>query len=136
MLSLHPEACRFPHGHTRTIEVVVEGDRLTAAGMLVDFKALRMALQGYIERYDHSMAVNSSDPALAELQARYPAEALVVFQDQEPTTEAIAKDLFDFAAKVFEEGFQEGPYVIEPGETRIARVRVWETPTSWAEFSG
>jgi len=135
MLSLHPEACRFPHGHTRTIEVVVEGDALDDRGMLLDFKALKMALERTVDRYDHSLAVNSNDPALPELQARYPREALVVFENQEPTTEAIAKDLYDYAVRVMEEGFQEGPYVIEPGRNRIVRVRVWETPSSWAEFA-
>jgi 6-pyruvoyltetrahydropterin/6-carboxytetrahydropterin synthase len=135
MLSLHPEACRFPHGHTRTIEVVVEGDGLDERGMLLDFKALKMALEEYIDRYDHSLAVNSEDPFLSELQARYPREALVVFERQEPTTEAIAKDLYDYAARILHEGFQEGPYAIEPERCRLTRVRVWETPSSWAEYA-
>lgn len=134
MLSLHPERCRFPHGHTRTIEVVVAGNSLNGQGMLVDFKALKMGIQEYVDRYDHAMAVNSADPLLPQLQAMYPVEAVVVFADREPTTEAMAEDLFRFVEGLLARGFVEGPYRIEPGSVSVERVRVWETPDSWAEY--
>lgn len=133
MLSRHPERCRFPHGHTRTVEVVIAGDELDANGMLVDFKALKLALTDYIERYDHAMAVNSRDPLLPEIQRLHGPESLVVFDDEEPTTEVIARDLFEYATSVMAEGFASGPYRIEGGRVRCERVRVWETPNSWAE---
>jgi 6-pyruvoyltetrahydropterin/6-carboxytetrahydropterin synthase len=134
MLSRHPERCRFPHGHTRKIEVVVAGDELDANGMLVDFKALKLAVQDYIERYDHAMAVNSADPLLPTLKQMYPDDALVVFQDEEPSTEVIARDVHDFVGCVLREGFVQGHYTIPAGRVRLERVRVWETPTSWAEY--
>ncbi len=134
MLSKHPERCKYPHGHTRTVEVIVAGESLDENGMLVDFKALRLALQATIERFDHSMAVNSSDPLLPALQKLYPEDAVVVFQDQEPTTEAIARYLFEFAAGVLTHGFSEGPYHITPASVQLERIRVWETPSSWAEY--
>lgn len=134
MLSKHPERCKYPHGHTRNIEVVVAGDSLDENGMLVDFKALRLALTDYIERYDHSMAVNSKDPLLPAMQALYPEDSVVVFDNQEPTTEVLAKDIFDFAHQVLTDGFCHGQYKILPGKVKLERVRVWETPSSWAEF--
>lgn len=134
MLSRHPERCRFPHGHTRRIEVVVRGRELDANGMLVDFKALKLAIQGHIERYDHAMAVNSQDPFLAEIQRMYPDDAVVVFEDSEPTTEAIAQELYEYVARVLAEGFDQTPYRIPPGAVELERVRVWETPTTWAEY--
>lgn len=134
MLSQHPERCRFPHGHTRRIEVVVAGEALDENGMLLDFKALKLALQDHIERYDHAMAVNSQDRALPALQELYPADALIVFDGIDPTTEVIAKEIFDFAEQVLAEGFEQGHYRIEPGKCRLLKVRVWETPNSWAEF--
>ena len=134
MLSRHPEKCRFPHGHTRQVEVVVSGPSLNAEGMLIDFKALKLALEGYIDRYDHAMAINSTDPALAALQALYPPEALVVFEGQEPTTEALAKDIFEFSTAVFTTGWSNGTYKITPNSVILERVRVWETPSSWAEY--
>ncbi len=134
MLSKHPERCRFPHGHTRTIEVVVAGETLDDHGMLVDFKALKLAVAAHIERYDHAMAVNSEDPFLPSLRGMYPEEALVVYEEQEPTTEAMARELFDHVAQVLQIGFEEGPYQIRSGAVTLERVRVWETPDSWAEF--
>jgi len=41
------------HGHNFKVEVVVKGERLDAAGMLVDFLDLRDAVGGAIEGLDH-----------------------------------------------------------------------------------
>lgn len=135
MLSRHPESCRFPHGHTRQIEVVVSGQELDENGMLLDFKALKLAIEEYLERYDHALAVNSADPALPSLQAHFPEQAFVVFHDAEPTTENMAKEIFYYVASVLRDGFEHGPYRIEPGMVSLESVRVWETPNTWAEFS-
>ena len=135
MLSQHPEGCRFPHGHTRRIEVVVAGESVDGNGMLVDFKALKLALTDYIDRYDHSMAINSEDPLLPTLQEKYPGEAVVVFDGIDPTTEVIARDIFKFAAAILSEGFVHGHYKIAPGQVKLERIRGWETPQSWAEYS-
>jgi len=87
------------------------------------------------------MAMNSEDPALPDFQRLYPPEALIVFDHTEPSTEAIAKDIFDYASRVLATGFEAtseegGRYILRPGQVRLERVRVWETPNSWAEFGG
>jgi 6-pyruvoyltetrahydropterin/6-carboxytetrahydropterin synthase len=136
MLSKHPERCRFPHGHTRTIEVVVASDRLNESGMVVDFKALKLALEGMIEAFDHSLAMNSQDPLLPAIRAAHP-ESVIIFEDQDPTTEAIAQRLFDSAERIIREGWrsEDGLYEIPSGEIWLERLRVWETPNSWAEVA-
>lgn len=139
MLTGHPERCRFPHGHTRTIEVVVRGETLDANGMVVDFKAFKKAIEPIVEAFDHSLAVQRNEPLLPELLRLYP-EGVLVFEEP-PTTEAIARHLFDRISDLLAEGF-EGPagpdgqplYRIAPGQARLERVRVWETPSSWAEY--
>ena len=135
LLSQHPERCRFPHGHTRTVEVVVSGDQLDSHGMLVDFKALKLALSAEIEKFDHAMAINSNDPLLPELQRLYPADATVVFEAEEPTTEVIARHLFERIGAILAAGFAEAPYVIPAGSVKLERLRVTETPSTWAEVS-
>ena len=45
MLSKHPGACRFPHGHSRTVEIVLVADTLDDRDMVVDFKAIKQALK-------------------------------------------------------------------------------------------
>jgi 6-pyruvoyltetrahydropterin/6-carboxytetrahydropterin synthase len=138
MLSKHPERCRFPHGHTRRIEVVVSREALDANDMVLDFKALKLAVEDYIERYDHAMAINSQDPLRADLE-RIHQGCTIVFEDVDPTTEVIAKDIYDFVAQVFQTGFQGSskagvPYEIPAEAVTLDRVRVWETPSSWAEY--
>lgn len=137
MLTQHPERCRFPHGHTRKVEVVVAGDRLDENGMLVDFTALKLAVSECIERFDHAMAVHSTEPLLPTLRELYPG-GVIVF-DEEPTTEAMARRLYKEIAAILREGAtatsESGAvYTIRPGQVRLERVRVWETPSSWAEY--
>lgn len=134
MLSKHPEACRYPHGHTRRIEVVVRADRLDERDMVCDFKALKMALEHRVEALDHSMALNSNDPLLESLKGIHP-ESLVIFENEDPTTEVLARWLFKTIEQILGEGFSEGLYSIPGGAVILERVRVWETPNSWAEFA-
>jgi 6-pyruvoyltetrahydropterin/6-carboxytetrahydropterin synthase len=135
MLSKHPERCRFPHGHTRRIEIVVSAETLDQNDMVVDFKALKLAVGDYIERYDHAMAVNSQDPLFPEILKVHP-ESAIVFEGVDPTTEVIAKDIFDFVARILKEGFGDpGGYNIRPNSLTLDLVRVWETPSSWAEYA-
>lgn len=138
MLSKHPESCRFPHGHTRRIEVVVSSEQLDANDMVLDFKALKLALETYIGRLDHAMALNSKDPLRADIERVHPGST-VVFEDVDPTTEVLAKDLYDFASGVLRDGFRTvshsgTEYEIPAGKVRLERLRVWETSTSWAEY--
>ena len=68
-LSKHPEKCRFPHGHSLRIEVVARGRELNDQDMVCDYKALKMIVTDVVERLDHAMALNSSDPQLEGLAA-------------------------------------------------------------------
>lgn len=132
MLSKHPESCRYPHGHSRRIDLVVSSETLDENDMVVDFKALKHAVSGFVEHLDHRMAINRRDPLLPSLQAIHP-DSLVVF-DQDPTTEVLAKHIYDFVSQVLERGYDSGPYRIAPRAIRLDRVRVGETDTSWAEY--
>ena len=43
--------CGQLHGHTYTVEVVIEGE--TSGGMLVDFNDLKSRTREVLQRYDH-----------------------------------------------------------------------------------
>ena len=137
-LSKHPEKCRFPHGHSLRIEVVVRGSRLDGNDMVCDYKALKMLVADLVKRLDHAMALNSSDPQLDGLKVI--GERVLLFEDQDPTTEVLVQWLFE---KIDERLRSDGtvtspsgtPYEIPKG-LRLERVRVWETRTSWAEYVG
>lgn len=138
MLSKHPERCRIPHGHTRRFEVVVSSECLNEMDMVVDFKAMKLAIEDYIERYDHAMALNSEDPLRADIERVHP-DGVIVFEETDPTTEVMAKDVYDFVEGVLQHGYSGtaasgAEYRISAGSVRLDRIRVWETPTSWAEY--
>ena len=134
MLSKHKEACRFPHGHSRRIEVVVSCGELDENDMVVDFKALKLALEGHINRLDHSLALNSEDPLLGPLSS-LPNQALVIFESKDPTTEVIADDLFMFVVSLLDKGWAEvgSDLRIPAGRCKLESIKVWETSSSWAE---
>ncbi len=138
MLSKHPGRCRFPHGHSRRVDVVLSAETLDANDMVVDFKALKLAVQGHIDEYDHALALNSDDPALPRLREHPEGQRLIVFEGHDPTTEAMARRIYDFVAERLALGGDcadaEGNRYALPRGLRLERVRVTETNTSWAEY--
>lgn len=136
MLSKHPSRCRFPHGHSRRIDLVISSDRLNGHDMVCDFKALKLAVSDFLDSFDHAMAVNSQDEMLPHLRAA--DERVVVFEDEDPTTEVIARRIYEFLEGEIARGGRyadtEGnTYGLDPGLT-LERVRVGETSSSWAEY--
>jgi 6-pyruvoyltetrahydropterin/6-carboxytetrahydropterin synthase len=136
MLSKHPDACRFPHGHSRRIEFVLEADALDDRGMVCDFKIIKQAVGDYLDTFDHAMCMNTSDPMYETMKQTY-GERILGFEDTEPTTEVLAKTIFDTCLQALADYAREQNtrYPLAPG-VRLVSVRVWETSSSWAEFSG
>ena len=93
ILSKHPGKCRFPHGHSRRVEVVLAADTLDANDMVCDFKAVKLALQAFLDSWDHALAVNTDDPNFAFYQAKH-GERLIPFAHTDPTTEVMAQTIY------------------------------------------
>ena len=119
MLSKHPDKCRFPHGHTRRVEIILEADDLDANGMVCDFKIVKTAIGEYLET----------------LKAAY-GDRVIGFVSTEPTTEVLAKTFFDACIAGFANyrASSECRYPLR-SQVRIVAVRVWETSSSWAEYA-
>ena len=134
MLARHPDNCRFPHGHSRKVELVLEADELDANGMVCDFKAVKEAVGGYLDQFDHALCINTEDPMFETLRQAY-GERVIPFEMTEPTTEVLAKTFFDACEKLLAEYASRTDirYHLARG-VRLVRVRVWETSSSWAEF--
>jgi len=137
MLSKHKGLCRYPHGHSRRVDVVLAAETLDASDMVCDFKTVKLALEDFLNRLDHAMAVNSDDPSLAHLPPSM-RERTVVFQHTDPTTEVIAKYVFDFLTTEIAAGREytdrNGERYRFPPGLIVERVRVTETSSSWAEY--
>jgi 6-pyruvoyltetrahydropterin/6-carboxytetrahydropterin synthase len=136
MLSKHPEACRFPHGHTRRVEFVLESDDLDANEMVCDFKVIRDAVGEYLDTLDHALCMNTDDPAFSDFRARYGGR-VVGFLHQDPTTEVLARTIFEVCAGRLAAHAARNPstFPLRPS-VRLVSVRVWETSSSWAEYHG
>ena len=88
------------HGHTWKIEVTVISPALDRLGFVVDFQEIKKKLKDFLIPLDH-VCLNDID----------------FFKKQNPTTENIAKYIF-----------QEFSKVIQP--LKLKHLKVWESETS------
>ncbi|MEM0967951.1 MAG: 6-carboxytetrahydropterin synthase [Verrucomicrobiota bacterium] len=134
LLTKHPDVCRFPHGHTRKVEFVLESQELDANEMVCDFKVVKEVIADYLATLDHALCINTEDPHYATWKEAY-GDRIIPFEGEDPTTEVIARTIFH----VFSERLQtygnttQQKYAIQ-ADLRLVRVRVWETSSSWAEY--
>ena len=137
MLSKHPGRCKLPHGHSRRVDLVISSDRLDDNDMVCDFKALKLAVEGYLDQYDHALMVNSDDAFLGSLPEQY-RERLIVLENEDPTTEVLARRIYAFVRDQIKAGgsFSDpsGNLFSLPTHLILERVRVTETSSSWAEY--
>lgn len=134
LLSKHPGQCKFPHGHTRSVELVFAADSLDANDMVMDFKLIKEMLGSFLERFDHALCMNTDD-ANYEIFRRSYGERIIPFEHQDPTSEAMAYTVFCYAQKALQRAV-EGAFSFKARDcVRLERVRVWETSSSWAEYS-
>jgi 6-pyruvoyltetrahydropterin/6-carboxytetrahydropterin synthase len=134
MLSKHHAKCRFPHGHSRRIEVVLVADALDANDMVCDFQALKAALTSFLEQWDHALCLNTTDPQFAYFAKTYGAR-VIPFANIDPTSEVLARAVFVEGTRCLREAARlpNAVLAISAG-VRLERVRVTETSSSWAEY--
>ncbi|MFO7496700.1 MAG: 6-carboxytetrahydropterin synthase QueD [Desulfobacterales bacterium] len=80
-LKMVGEKCENLHGHNWKIEVYVTGERLNAAGVLMDFGVLKDHVRGLMHEIDHKFLNELTDfkdgcPPSSENIARFVAERL------------------------------------------------------------
>jgi 6-pyruvoyltetrahydropterin/6-carboxytetrahydropterin synthase len=109
--------CKHPHGHNAIVEIEVQTAALDSRNMVADFTDIKRVVKGWIDKeLDHRMILRKDDPLVRLLQQL--GEPIFLL-DSNPTVERIARLIFDYAAG---HGFP------------VVRVKVWETPTSVAEY--
>ncbi len=98
--------CEALHGHNWKVEVFLLGDRLDDAGLVKDFGVVKAQTREVLAEFDHKF--------LNELPA---------FQDQNPSSENLARYLFQRLGKV-----------LNGDGVQVSRVNVWESDTSCASY--
>lgn len=109
--------CKYLHGHNGRAVVSLEGEKLDARGMLVDFTDIKRVLRGWInDELDHRMIIHRDDPLLPILQEHNQPVYVI---PHNPTAENIARLIFEQAR---EQGFP------------VVEVVMWETRNSNAAY--
>ncbi len=135
MLSKHPDNCKYPHGHSRRIEFILESDNLDSNEMVCDFKIIKEACIDFVEKFDHAICMNTDDPNYQQFKDDFD-DRVIGYKNLDPTTEVIAKDIYDRCNERLVEYRKSDKSRFKLGDNvKLVSVRVWETSTSWAEYS-
>ncbi|MFE4709327.1 MULTISPECIES: 6-pyruvoyl tetrahydropterin synthase family protein [unclassified Paenibacillus] len=117
----HKGKCSNLHGHTYKLEVVLKGvpsvqEGHSDEGFVVDFSDIKARVQEVlIDRLDHAFLATGNEPVLESLYSSGSKVAQLSFR----TT---AENLSSYAA-----------YELKKAGLPLYSVKLWETPTSWAE---
>jgi len=85
--------------------------------MVCDFNDIKRIVKGWVDReLDHKMILRHDDPLVEPLRQ---LQEPIYLLDSNPTVERIARLIFDYARSE---------------QLPVVRVRVWETPTSYADY--
>ena len=133
LLSKHPGNCKFPHGHTRAVELVFSADSLDENDMVMDFKVIKAMLGDFLEQFDHALCMNTEDPNFTAFRKAY-GDRIIAFEGEDPTSEAMARTIFLYAKKALADGVAGHFDWPVRSSVRLERVRVWETSSSWSEY--
>ena len=99
--------CENLHGHNWKVEVTVSAEELDDAGLAIDFKILKKETNNILDRLDHKY--------LNDLDA---------FKDISPSSEHIARYLFEELAKV-----------LNDDNVNVEMVNVWESDYACASYT-
>ena len=129
-LPSHKGACRYLHGHSYVVEVTAEADsQLNENGMVVDFSLLKQICNKMFDEWDHGLMLQIDDPIYPVLKEAGFLSGENKFVDLllvewEPTAENMSKFIYDnLEREMIFECFS------------VSNVRVWETTTSFADYS-
>lgn len=124
----HGSKCATLHGHRYVAEITVSAPRLDDLDMVVDFGIVKGIVGSWIdETWDHTTILNAQDERLLDFlraeRARNPRLKVPYVLQGEPTAELISEHLLGVASNLL---------TSERG-LRVDRVRVYETPSCWAD---
>ncbi len=126
----HKSQCRNLHGHRYVIEITLSGDVVqqegaSEQGMVMDFSDVKsIARQAVVDVWDHAFLVYKEDTAVLDFLNTLPNHKTVVMNSV-PTAENMAAEAFRILDALYRDTYGN--------HLRLERVRLFETPNSWAD---
>jgi len=126
----HKSQCRNLHGHRYAIEITLSGDIINKEnssenGMVMDFSDVKaIARKSVVDVWDHAFLVYRGDTEVLGFLNSLPDHKTVVM-DSVPTAENMAAEAF----RILDSQCQD----FYGNHLKLERVRLYETPNSWAD---
>ena len=126
----HKSQCRNLHGHRYAIEITLSGDIISATnvsenGMVMDFSDVkRIARESVVDVWDHAFLVFKQDKAVLDFLNTLTNHKTVIFPNV-PTAENMAAEAFRILKNQYKDTYGN--------HLKLERVRLYETPNSWAD---
>lgn len=92
--------CANLHGHSYKVHIEIRGFALDSVGMIVDFNHLKPLKLKIKDTFDHKTLLHSSDSQLIDFLIDLQGRDTVHIMDENPTCEAIAKEIFRMSVQV------------------------------------
>jgi len=118
LLNYKGKCCNL-HGHNGKVEIELFSENLDKMGMVLDFAQIKNIIEEWIEEnLDHKLLLSKDDPMMKIMREN---NEDVYVMETNPTAEAIAKLIYDFAVS---------------RKLPVSGVRFWETDNSFAVYNG
>lgn len=122
--------CKYSiHGHSYTVEVILEANKLDRAGMVMDFGVFKHTIAPIIDSWDHATSFwVEDDPEYVEAIKKFSARWISM--PVSPSAEQMSRVFFCIVDRIL------ATIVLKNGEDpglRLSSVRVHETATGYAE---
>lgn len=129
----HKSQCRNLHGHRYALEITLSGDIITAEnisenGMVMDFSDVKaIARTSVVDVWDHAFLVYQQDTEVLTFLNSLPNHKTVIFPTV-PTAENMASEAFRILKSKYHDSYGN--------HLKLEKVRLYETPNSWADALG
>lgn len=129
----HKSQCRNLHGHRYSLEITLSGDiisqkEVSENGMVMDFSDVKkIARESIVDVWDHAFLVFKDDKVVLDFLNSLPNHKTVIFPCV-PTAENMASEAFKILKDEYKDTYGN--------HLKLERVRLYETPNSWADALG
>ncbi len=129
----HRSICKGLHGHRYKAEICISGDLIvnpgaSDEGMVMDFADLKqIALSEILDKMDHGFMVHDKDIEMMNFFKEHKGHKPVIVPFV-PTAENVSKYIYEILSSKILDLNNQG--------LKLNYVKLWETPTSYAKYSG